>query len=40
MVKNMIDILELKIPDIRQSLLKSLSNVRPSHLLDQKLWNF
>ena len=40
MVKQLIDILEVKIPHIRTSLLKSLSNVKPSHLLDRALWNF
>lgn len=40
MVKQMITLLEAKIPDIRQSLLKSMSNVRPSHLFDQSLWDF
>lgn len=40
MIKDMLDVLEQKVPDIRQSLLKSLSNVRPSHLLDKDHWNF
>ena len=40
MVKQMMDILEQKIPNIRYSLLKSLSNVQPRHLLDKSLWGF
>lgn len=40
MIKEMIEIMEQKIPHIRYSLLKSLGNVRPSHLLDHELWSF
>jgi tRNA 2-thiocytidine biosynthesis protein TtcA len=40
MVKKMIDTLEQGIPNVRQSLLASLGNVKPSHLLDTTLWDF
>ena len=40
MIKQLIGVLEEKIPSIRYSLLKSLSNVRPSHLLDRSMWDF
>lgn len=36
-VKKMLDILEVGIPEIRNSLLASLANVRPSHLLNREL---
>lgn len=36
-VKKMLDILEGGIPEIRNSLLASLANVRPSHLLNREL---
>lgn len=39
-VKQLIEDLEAEIPDIRQSLLRSLSNVRPSQLMDRALWSF
>ena len=32
--------LETEIPDIRNSLLASLKNVKPTHLLDGSLWKF
>lgn len=32
--------LERTIPDIRASMLKSLSQIQPSQMLDQSLWNF
>ncbi|HEX4926147.1 MAG TPA: tRNA 2-thiocytidine(32) synthetase TtcA [Bdellovibrionales bacterium] len=40
MVKNLINDLETKIPQIRNSLIASLGNIHPSHMLDTKLWNF
>jgi tRNA 2-thiocytidine biosynthesis protein TtcA len=40
MVKKMIAELEPVIPHIRQSLISSLGNVQPSHLLDTDLWDF
>jgi tRNA 2-thiocytidine biosynthesis protein TtcA len=40
MIKKLIDQLELVIPNIRDSLLASLGNIQPSHLLDKDLWNF
>lgn len=40
MIKNLISDLEKDIPEIRNSLLASLTNVKPSHLLDKKLWKF
>ena len=40
MVKEMINVLEKGIPNVRKSLLASLTNVQPSHLLDTKLWKF
>lgn len=39
MIKQMLEILEQKIPNIRYSLLKSLSNVQPRHLLDKSFWS-
>jgi tRNA 2-thiocytidine biosynthesis protein TtcA len=39
-IKNLIKQLEAEIPDIRNSLLASLKNVNPTHLLDPELWNF
>lgn len=40
MIKKLIDQLETVIPNIRDSLLASLGNLQPSHLLDKDLWNF
>ena len=40
MVKKMIDVLEPAIPGIRHSLIASLGNVQPSHLLDVALHDF
>ncbi len=40
MIKKLIDQLELVIPNIRDSLLASLGNLQPSHLLDKDLWDF
>lgn len=37
-IKNLIGQLEKKIPHIRSSLLASLGNVKPSHLMDRNLW--
>jgi tRNA 2-thiocytidine biosynthesis protein TtcA len=37
-VKGMLDALEAEHPDVRQSLLTALGNVRPSQLLDRDLW--
>lgn len=39
-VKQLIQQLEGEIPDIRNSLLASLKNVKPTHLLDDELWTF
>ncbi len=39
-VKNLIKQLEAEIPDIRNSLLASLKNVKTTHLLDSELWKF
>jgi tRNA 2-thiocytidine biosynthesis protein TtcA len=39
-VKNLITDLEKTIPQIKNSLLASLGNIKPSHMLDTKLWNF
>lgn len=40
MVKKMIEQLEEVIPHIRQSLLSSLGNVNPTHMLDERLYDF
>lgn len=40
MVKKMIEQLEEVVPHIRQSLLSSLGNVNPTHMLDQRLYDF
>lgn len=39
-VKQLLTDLETEIPGIKQSLLKSLSEVRPSQLMDKQLWSF
>ena len=40
MIKKLVDQLETVIPHIRDSLLASLGNLQPSHLLDKDLWDF
>jgi len=40
MVKNLLKNLEEKIPFIKNSLLTSLTNINPSHMLDKNLWKF
>ncbi|MGE3975580.1 MAG: tRNA 2-thiocytidine(32) synthetase TtcA [Bdellovibrionales bacterium] len=40
MVKDMLTSLEEKIPFIKNSLLSSLGNIRPAHMLDKNLWKF
>ena len=39
-VKNLITELEREIPHVRASMMTALSNVKPSHLLDAKLFDF
>lgn len=39
-IKDLIRQLEAEIPQIRNSLLASLKNVKKSHLLDSSIWNF
>lgn len=39
-MKHLLTDLEKTIPDIRASMLKALSQVQPSQMLDQSLWNF
>ena len=39
-IKNLIKQLEGEIPEIRNSLLASLKNVKTTHLLDSELWKF
>lgn len=40
MVKQLIDHLELGIPELRNSLLASLKNIKPSHMLDKSKFDF
>jgi tRNA 2-thiocytidine biosynthesis protein TtcA len=40
MVKDLLKIMESKFPEIKNSMISSLTNVKPSHLLDTKLWDF
>ncbi len=37
-IKNLLTELEKDIPHIKSSLIKSLSNIKPSHMLDRNLW--
>jgi tRNA 2-thiocytidine biosynthesis protein TtcA len=39
-IKQLIKELEVDIPDVRQSLLRSMSHIRPSQMLDRDLWSF
>lgn len=39
-IKDLLKNLEQDIPEIKNSLLASLTNVKPSHLLDKNLWKF
>ncbi|MBK9293014.1 MAG: tRNA 2-thiocytidine(32) synthetase TtcA [Oligoflexia bacterium] len=39
-IKNLLTDLEKEIPDIKNSLLASLKNVKSSHLLDKNFWSF
>lgn len=39
-IKMLLKDLETEIPEIKNSLLASLTNVKPSHLLDRNLWKF
>lgn len=39
-IKMLLKDLEVEIPEIKNSLLASLTNVKPSHLLDRNLWKF
>ena len=39
-MKRMVDELGVEIPHVRQSLLRAMQNVRPSHLMDRDLWTF
>jgi tRNA 2-thiocytidine biosynthesis protein TtcA len=39
-IKDLLKTLQADIPEIKNSLLASLTNVKPSHLLDTSLWKF
>jgi len=39
-IKNLLKELQKEIPHIKDSLLSSLTNIQPSHLLDKRHWNF
>jgi tRNA 2-thiocytidine biosynthesis protein TtcA len=39
-IKILLNQLEVEIPEIRNSLLASLKNIHPTHMLDKKLWSF
>lgn len=39
-IKKLLSDLQKEIPSIKQSILTSLGNVKPSQLMDQELWNF
>lgn len=39
-IKSLLKTLEVDIPNIKESLLTSLSQIKPSQMLDQNLWNF
>ncbi len=39
-IKNLLKTLERDIPEIKNSLISSMSRVQPSHLLDRNLWDF
>ncbi len=40
MVKHLVNKLEEDIPNIRNSMIASLTNIKPSHMLDKNLWDF
>jgi tRNA 2-thiocytidine biosynthesis protein TtcA len=39
-MQRMVEELSREYPNVRQSLLAAMGNVRPSHLMDRKLWDF